>query len=338
MKWPTSLLLIACAAPAYCADSNDLLALIPPDAKIVFGLHVHAVLDSTLARGITSQMHISSAQLPEAEIAKIIPVTGFDPLTDLDEVVVASTGEGPNPPMLVVARGTFDLTRLTTRGKLYHGVRLIVTESGNEDTGFAFVDGSTVMTGDLAEVKAAIDRRYSTKGYDQVRWAQLADFRDKYAVWGVADRPANLVKKMPTYTVAPTLDAIDRIQFGVSFAKGMEIVAELHPRSDDDVAPLTESLKLIETMVKASRPSLDDGTTIGIETADNGTMKLTVALSDEQLAKAIQNQKPPEVAVTASTEPVHKQTAERKVRTTNPAPVDHSQDGGTSVFTLPGRR
>jgi hypothetical protein len=128
------------------------------------------------------------------------------------------------------------------------------------------------------------------------------------------------------------------VQFGVAFSKGLEIMAELHPRSADDVAPLTESLKLIETMMKASRPSLDDGTSIGIETAEDGTMKLSLALSEEQLAKAIQNPKPPEVAVTASTEPVHKQTAERKVRTPTPAPVDHSQESGTSVFTLPGRR
>jgi hypothetical protein len=81
---------------------------------------------------------------------------------------------------------------------------------------------------------------------------------------------------------------------------------------------------------------LNDGTSIGIETADNGTMKLSFAISEEQLAMAIQNQKPAEVAVAATTEPVHRETANRKVRT--PPPVDHSQEGGTSVFTLPGRR
>jgi hypothetical protein len=332
MKWST-LLLIACAAPAYCADSNDLLNLLPPDAKIVFGAHVRDILNSSLAHGITSQMHLSSTELP-----KIVPVTGFDPLSDLDEVLFASSGEGQNPPALVVAHGKFDLTRLTSKGKLYHGVRLIVTESENDDSGFAFVDGSTVIAGDLAEVKAAIDRRASPKLYDQVRWAQLADFRDKYALWGVADRPSSLVKKLPTYTPAPALDAIDRIQFGVGLAKGLEIMAELHPRSADDVAQLTDSLKLIETMVKASRPSLDDGTKIGIETAEDGTMKLSLAVSEEQLLKAMQNQKPPEVSVTASTEPVHKETAERKVRTPAPAPVERGHDGGTSVFTLPGRR
>jgi hypothetical protein len=331
MKWSTSLLLLACAAPAYCTDTTDLLQMVPPDAKIVFGAHIHAVLDSSLARGITAQMHLTSTDVP-----KLVPVFGFDPLTDLDEVLFASSGEGENPPTLLLARGKFDLTQLTSKGKLYHGVRLIVTVSKTEESGFAFLDESTVMMGDLAEVKAAIDRRVSKRAYDSVRYAQLAEYRDKYAVWGVADRPSSLVKKLPAYTAAPALDAIDHIQFGVAFTKGLQIMAELHPRSSDDVAPLTESLKLIESMVKASRPSLDDGTSIGIETADNGTMKLSLAVSEEQLAKAIQNQKPAEVAVTASTEPVHKETANRKVRT--PAPVDHSQDGGTTVFTLPGRR
>jgi hypothetical protein len=331
MKWTTSLLLLACAAvPAYCVDTNDLLALLPPDANIVIGAHIHGVLDSTLAKGIVSQMHINSEELP-----KIVPVFGFDPLTDLDEVVFASSEDVQNPPMLVVARGKFDLAHLTTKGKLYHGVRLIVTVTKEEESGFAFVDATTVMMGDLAQVKAAIDRRNVKRTNDQVRWAQLAAYRDKYELWGFADRPSGLVKRLPAYTAAPTLDAINRIQFGVAMAKGLEITAELHPRSGEDVAQLTDSLKLVETMMKAARPSLDDGTKIGIETSDDGTMRLTVAISEQQLVLAMQNQKPAEVAVAAAAEPVvHKETAERKVRT--PAPAT-TREGGTSVFTLPGR-
>jgi hypothetical protein len=334
MKWTTSLLLLACAAPAYCADTNNLLSLLPPNANVVFGAHIRAVLDSTLARGIVSQMHLTSAELP-----KVVPVFGFDPLTDLDEVIFASSEDVQNPPMLVVAHGKFDMAHLTAKGKLYHGVRLIVTETKDEETGFAFLDASTVMMGDLAEVKTAIDRRVSPKEFDQVRWAQLAAYRDKFAIWGFADRPADLTKRLPSYTATPTLEAINRIQFGVGLAKGLEITAELHPRSADDVAQLTDALKLLETMVKASRPTLDDGTKIGIETTDDGTMRLSLEVSDEQLLKAMQNPKPAEVAVTASTEPVHKtETAERKVRAPAPMPVDHSHEGGTSVFTLPGHK
>ena len=335
MKWTTTLLLIACAAPAYCADTTDLLELLPPNAKIVIGAHVRDVLNSTLARGITSQMHLTSAELP-----KVVPVLGFDPLSDLDEVIFASTGEGENPPVLIVAHGKFDLTRMTSKGKLYHGVRLIVSESETEDSGFAFLDASTVMTGDLAEVRAAIDRRVPSRLYDPARWEQLADYRDKFALWGIADHPSGIAKRLPTSAPPAALDTIDRVQFGVGLSKGLEIMAELHPHSADDVAQLTNSLKMIETLVKTSRPSLDDGTKIGIETAEDGTMKLSLAVSDEQLLKAMQNQKPPEVAVTASTEPVApKETAARKVRTPAPAPpVDSSREGGTSVFHLPGRR
>jgi hypothetical protein len=333
MKWSTSLLLLACAAPAFCADSNDLPALLPPSANIVFGIHVRAALDSTLARGILSQMHVNTADLP-----KIVPIGGFDPLTDLDEVMFASSGEGENPPTLVVAHGKFDLTRLTSKGKLYHGVRIIITESDNQETGFAIVDASTVMLGDVSEIKSSIDRRITSRLYDQARWSQLSEYRDKYTIWGVADRPSNLVKKLQNYTPAPTLDAIDHLQFGIGLEKGIEIEAELHARSTDDTAQLTESLRLLESMAKAARPSLDEGTKLTIDTKDDGTTRLALALTEEQLVKAMQNVKPPEVTVAAA-EPVapRKETAERKVRTA-PAPVDHSHDGGTSVFTLPGRR
>ena len=340
MKWPITLLLVACAAPAYCTDTTDLLEMLPPNAKIVFGVHVRDALNSTLAHGITAQFQGQQAHVSSPDLLKLVPVTGFDPLTDLDEVLFASTGEGENPPVLIVARGKFDLTRITSKGKLYHGVRMIVTESESEDSGFAFVDASTVMLGDLGEVKAAIDRRFSSRLYDATRWGQLAEYRDKYAVWGVAERPSSLVKRLPGYTPAPTLDAIDRLRFGVGLAKGLEIMAELHARSADDVAQLTESLKLIETMAKAARPSLNDGTKIGIETAEDGTVKLSLALSEEQLAKAMQEQKPAEVAVAAAAEPVHKETAERKVRNQAPvpAPASSTTESGTSVFHLPGRR
>jgi len=328
MKWPSTLLILACAVPAFATDTNDLLALVPPGATTIIGVHVKTTLNSTLARSITEQMHLTTRDLPQ-----LVPVDGFDPLSDLDEVIFTTSGEDKDAPMLVVATGKFDLDRLTSKGKLYHGVRLIVTETKTETSGFAFVDASTVMMGDLMEIKAAIDQRVSKRARDEVRWAELAAYRDKYAIWGFAERPSTLVGRLPNYSATPVFGAVERMQFGVGLVKGLEIKAELHARSADDISQLADSLRLFETMMKTERPTLNDGnTSLGIETADN-ILRVSLAVSDEQLAKAIQNPKPAEVAVTASTEPVHKETAQRKVRTA-PAPAE----GGTSVFTLPGRR
>ncbi len=107
MKPSYALLPLLVAAPAYCAGNSNLVDLVPSDAQIFLGIRVRAVLDSELGRNVTAEVKAQTADLQ-----KLVAASGFDPLHDLDEVLIASTGAGPKAPTIILARGKFDVARL----------------------------------------------------------------------------------------------------------------------------------------------------------------------------------------------------------------------------------
>jgi hypothetical protein len=321
------------ALPAYTAEDSSAFDLLPPGARIVFGMRVRAVVNSSLAQSLGSEIQGASG-----DWQKLITVAGFDPLHDLDEVVLASTGEGKEAPVLIVARGTFDTTRLAAKAKPYHGVPLI-TIGEKESVGakpaiLAILDGSTVLTGDPEEVKAAIDRRGSPTRLDPALAARIADYRQHYEIWGVADNPAGLARRLSDSSGAQPFDSIDRFQLGLGLNHGLEIAAELHARSAEDAAQLTSTLRLLEAMFKTSQPAASAGTKLNIESAE-GTLKIALAVSEEDLKKAIAQQRRTAAAGRAQRPvpaPVRIQSSESGNK-----PGGQSGNGGTSVFTLPSR-
>jgi hypothetical protein len=331
MKWLLSVFLLA--LPAYTAEDSGAFDLLPPGARIVFGMRVRAVVNSTLAQSLSSEIQGASG-----DWQKLIAGAGFDPLHDLDEVVLASTGEGKEAPVLIVARGTFDTARLTANAKPYHGVPLVSmgekVSVGAKPAILAILDGSTVLTGDPAEVKAAIDRRGSPTRLDPALSARIAEYRQHYEIWGVADNPAGLARRLSDSSAPQPFDSIDRFQLGLGLNHGLEIAAELHARSAEDAAQLTSTLRLLEAMFKSSQPSANSGTKLSIESAE-GTLKIALAVSEEDLKKAIAQQRRTASAARAPTRapaPVRIQSSESGNK-----PGEQSGNGGTSVFTLPSR-
>jgi len=63
----------------------------------MFGVQVRRILGSSLAQGANAGATagaLSGAAPMGAEWQKIVSLAGFDPFKDIDEVLIASTGEG----------------------------------------------------------------------------------------------------------------------------------------------------------------------------------------------------------------------------------------------------
>ena len=58
MKWLLSVFLLA--LPAYAAEDSGAFDLLPPGARIVFGMRVRAVVNSTLAQSFSSEIQGAS--------------------------------------------------------------------------------------------------------------------------------------------------------------------------------------------------------------------------------------------------------------------------------------
>src|SRR5712692_1238537 len=176
MKIRFLLVPVACilAGVASAADAQ-LLKLVMPDAKVVSGTDFDRVKTTPFGQFVLSQLPPGDSAFRE-----FVGATGFDPLQDIHEVVMASPADAQKKSGLVLVRGRFDGQRILTlfkaEGKtaeMYRGFSIL--SSGNGAHGIAdalaFLDGSTAVAGDVASVRGAIDRRSASSGLD----AALAD-------------------------------------------------------------------------------------------------------------------------------------------------------------------
>src|SRR5262249_35120943 len=165
------------------------------------------------------------------DLLKLTAAFGFNPLSDVDDVLIATNGKGDNPPALIVAHGRFDRIQVES-GAMYHGVRVHEdSASGKKDSAWAILDPSTAVAGDVALVHRGIDRRTSASQLDPAMVTILNALRTQYDIWGYGHvNPAML----PTQAKQQGLDAIDRFQFGVNVSSGLQLSATLHMRSTQD--------------------------------------------------------------------------------------------------------
>ncbi|MBZ5579853.1 MAG: hypothetical protein LAP40_25130 [Acidobacteriia bacterium] len=353
MKPSLCLLPLMLAAPAFCADAA-LVDLLPPDTQIVIGARVRAVVESDLARTLTPEIQqVPQAQGLQVNWETIVAMAGFDPLHDIEEVIVATNGQGPKAPTLVVARGKFPVEKLSAGGESYHGVPLMSVKT-QADGVFAFLDGNVALAGDAGAVKAAIDRRGSASGLPSALGAKIADYQARYEIWGIVNRTEALAGYLPSQSKqAGPFDSIDRLQFGVGLKDGLAVFAEAHARSLKDADQLASTLQFFEAMTRAQQPAAAAGAKFDVKSS-KGTIQVSLAVSAEGLKKAIEMQRKsgtlramggtPAVSGPARV-PVAEPRASSASSASSPASgsvtvptTGATTSGGTAVFTLPSHR
>jgi hypothetical protein len=266
------LALLIAIVPALAADP-DLSAFLPANPAMVMGGRLRALFDSDLFKGGAAQSLSLDPQWKQMAAS-----LGFDPLRDLDEIMIATSGTGQNPPTLLAARGRFNGTR-SSRTEPYHGIPLLDAGSGSV---IAVLDEATALLGDAAEVRAAIDRRETGTTLDGESLKRIAALRTRYDIWGYGGKPADFV---PAGTVAGGLEGVDRFEFGITWSRGLELSAELHMANPKDAGELSGFLQAMEGMLKTQQPSLS-GTRfkVGVEAS---TLRIALAVPEEELKKAM---------------------------------------------------
>src|ERR1051326_3991331 len=156
----TATLAIACSSvtPVNAADPQ-LLNLVMPDATVLAGVNVDQAKASPFGQYVLSQM-----QSHDQEMQKLIALTGFDPTRDVHETLVATNGAPKTG--LVLAVGNFDGGKIAAAAiagggttETYGGGAIV--QDPEQTHGGAVLSGALAVAGDLASVKAAIDRQHS---------------------------------------------------------------------------------------------------------------------------------------------------------------------------------
>jgi hypothetical protein len=322
------LVLVALAAARLVAAADSGLDFLPADTKVVFGVRVSSIVESPIFKDAGA-----GPQKLGEDWLKMVAITGFDPLHDIDEVLLASPADKEQAPALLVVRGRFNLERMGAGAQRYHGVALV----GDSKTGkgvLALLDATTAVAGDLPVVRAAIDRRGHGAPMEGQLAARVQSLRDRFDIWGTGERTEGFV---PPTGKREELASMDRFEFGIRISKGFELGAELHARSQKEAEKLAASMEMVKMMASAQAqpaPKID------VQTKD-GTVKISVMVSEEELKKLMEAQRKASVSMSRAPMTVAPMGGAPVVVTSEPsvpAAGSQSQIGGTSVFVLPGKK
>jgi hypothetical protein len=292
MRSSRAVFLVTIVAGTGFAAESVLPDCIPPGTKVVFGVSVRSLLDSPVLKSFQSDMQKASADLmkggplPILEMIKSGPLPGFDPLKDVDELIIASTADKDKATALIVLRGRFDPKSLPGTSSSYNGV-LIFGDGQKANGTLALLDESTAIVGDFADVRAAIDRRGTPSHVNRALAAKAGSMAGRFDFWGVGDLPEGF---RPPGGADDSFNSIDHFEFGASLRHGLEITGEVHARSTKDAGKMAEAMKMIEDMLKNQPQRSANGTKFDLQSS-NGTIKLSIAVSEEDLKKGIEAQK-----------------------------------------------
>lgn len=339
----TALLL---AARVLLAADPPLPEYVPPGTKVLIGVEVRSILDSDLGKSVIEQVKTASGDA----WMKGMPIKGFDPINDLDELWIAASSTDRSAPSLAILRGRFTWSRLPNASGSYHQVPLVPMDAKREQL-LAIVDPGTLLVGDRNTVERAIDRRAARIPADNNLAAAATEMRTRYWVWGVANHLDGLfaLKATPQGT-----QGVDSFEFGLSLNHDLEIVAQLHMRTADDAQKLLAGLTMLQTMAQ----NQEQGSQTRIASHVNGkTLDVSLRVPEGELKQAWEQQRaeiaerlshlPQEIAAARAGKGFNPFAARPTGSTPAARPagppsreskIVSDQDGNTVQLTLPGAR
>ena len=294
-----SLFAVLAATPALAVDAA-LLNLVMPDAKVVAGADVDRVKNSPFGQHLLKQM-----QDDDRDFQDFFALTGFDPRTDLREILAATDSTDKSSRGIVAARGTFDETKLSAAASVkgglittYQGIKLLTPPAGtgHGDGAVAFLGNGFVLAGPSASVKAAIDRQSAGLKISPDLAARIQSASSSYDAWVVTTAsPANL-GRIPAPAALDgamqgnLVQAIDYISGGVRFGANVELAGEAVTRTEKDAGALADVVRFLASMAasnrdpKSSFAQMVDSLQL---TAEGRTVRFTISAPEQEIEKLI---------------------------------------------------
>lgn len=276
----TAAVLLTAGCSVWGAADPQLLGLLMPDAKMLAGVQLGQAKASPFGQFVLSQAG------PMAELDKLKAATGFDPRTDLTEMVAGSTGTGTG---LVAGHGSFQPAQLASLAshtgsvtENYRGITLI----GAGAERLAFLDGTTVVIGDAASTKAAVDRWISGRVTGALT-ARAVEISATSQAWAVA-AGLNELQPKPAANAPPeaqlmqnVMAKIGQVSGGLNFGDTITMRGQAQTSSAQDAQALADVFRLLVTMAapKAPLPVMPEVSASGNNV--NFTIELTEQMAEQ---------------------------------------------------------
>jgi hypothetical protein len=248
--------LFAAILPARAAD-QQLLPLVMPDAAVLAGVNVTQAKTSAFGQFVLSQVQNS-------DIQKLAALTGFDPTRDVVEVL-AATGPAGSKTALALARGTFNPALIAAAAaakggttETYGGFTII--EDPKQTHGLTFLKSDIAVAGDVASVKAAIDRwnHPSSSSLPSGVTVQVNNLsaNDAWVISTVPPstlHPSSSTPSIPGVGPGAANTALQNIQAaagGVKFGDPVVVTAQATSDNAQDAQTLGDTVKLLAAVAQ----------------------------------------------------------------------------------------
>ena len=245
--------LLMTAATMNAAVDPALLALMPANASLLFGVHVKNVLASPFGKYMLTQLP------PNDGMVLLAASTGFDYRNDLTEIVGATSLPDGTKASLYLARGNFQVIKFlalaTATGSTITGYKAaqIVSIPSSENTSVAFLDSTTVAIGSLAAVQAAEDRFVAHSQFSGALAAKAVAAGANSDVWLATLTPADQFLKSSAMPMPGMLRPVLETSLSVQFNNtGAVVSGELTTASTTQAQGLLAIMKFVAQMAAAA--------------------------------------------------------------------------------------
>lgn len=297
------------------AVDPHLLGLVMPDANVLAGVNVASAKNTPFGQYVLTQLAPK-----DQEFQKMAVLTGFDPRQDLIELLAASNGTVGSHSGLALATGTFNtsaiLAAATSAGATtenYKGATIISDpHSKGALSGIAFLGSTIAVAGDIADVKAAIDRQSAPSTINASLASQAKSLSASQDAWVASIiGPPPLTAPAGTgagagQSVIPT-NALQQIvggNAGVKFGTNVVVTAQAQADNAQDATNLAGMLQLLANMAKMQADKSPQAAALAnaLTVSASGVMvNITFSLPEDQLQQlaskpnAVKKQIHPEV-------------------------------------------
>ena len=220
----TATLLTAFSGALSAADPQ-LMNLVMPDAKVLAGVNVGQAKGTQFGQYVLNQL-----QSHDAQMQQLVALTGFDPRRDVSELLVASDGVAGSRKGLALARGNFDIAKITAAAtvagvvtEVYNGFT-ILEDPKNKEAGIVFLDQTRVAAGDIASVKGAIDRLKTPQPLPAGVTVKVNQWSLSQDAWGITTVPPDSMVPAGQGTQNPMFNAGKSVQAAAGGVKFGELV------------------------------------------------------------------------------------------------------------------
>ncbi len=261
------------------AADQQLVNMIMPEAKVVAGINVFAARNSPFGMFVLKQTTGTAG-----ELQKFIDATGFNPQTDLDEILVATPGTSSQPadaaaatpPVvpggslttpdmrgLILARGHFNIEKISNLAKTdgkqnvqkYREATLISDPKNPIASAMAFLGDNIAVVGDLVSVKAALDRRSLSNTLDPQLASKVTSLSSSQDAWAVSMVPFSSLSGGPA--ADPTIQGafggdlfkkITSTSGGIKFGPEIRLSTEMVAADEKNATALGDVVKFLVGM------------------------------------------------------------------------------------------